>query len=127
MVTENTRPALGDSVEAFDFQSCDECVRDLTGLATDWVTGDVPNNGVALRAPDASSAPTFSVGFFSRHVESPLRRPLILVAASTNSVAVRAERGRPSGGTLSLEDDIRSGLIYGVSPENRVVRTKRLR
>ncbi len=128
MVTSDNGPAVEDSsVATFGYDSCDECQEDVTGLATDWLNGDTPNYGVALRAPDASSEPTFSVGFVSRHSDAITSRPRILVQASTSETGLDARPRRKSGEKIFLGDDIRSGMIYGISPDGRVVRTKRLR
>jgi len=131
-VTRNNRPAVRDSVERFDFESCDECTLELTDLVLDWVNGTVENHGVALRAPDAGSDSTFSVGFFSRHVETPFSRPLVVVSAETeaSSPAARARAQQVDSEAeekIPLGEDIRSGPLIGVDAEGRVVRTERLR
>jgi hypothetical protein len=127
-VTWNNRPAIQNAVQTFDFQSCKDCLQNPTGLATDWVTGSFPNNGVFLYAPDATSTKTFSVGYFSRHADSPLRRPFVGVAAetSTPSLTGKSQSGA-SGEKIPLGDDIREGIIYGIDSKGKVVRTKRLR
>lgn len=131
-VTWEGRPSTRDSVESFDFQSCDQCLRDLTGLATDWVTGRA-NHGVALRAPDATSDSTFSVGFFNRHTPSAIQRPLVIVLAQTGSAAIRSGKPLlktgepPSDEKIPLGDDILEGTIYGVDADGNIVQTKRIR
>lgn len=135
-VTWNSRPALQDTIEAFDFASCERCTPNVTDLARDWLTGDTQNHGIALRAPDAPTDSTFSVGFFSRHVDRIpqrlFRRPALVVFAETGSSSLMArpqvqERGRGSRGRIPLGNDIRNGPLIGVDPEGRVVRTERLR
>lgn len=127
-VTWQNRPAVQGAVETFDFQSCDDCLQELTGLATDWVTGSLSNNGVLLYAPDVASTKTFSVGYFSRHAESPLRRPFVGVEAKTNRPSLTGKsQSAASGEKTPLGDDIRKGMIYGIDSRGQVVRTKRLR
>jgi hypothetical protein len=138
-VTGDAAPTNNSSAETvFDFESRDgktECVRvqsdqckDLTSLATDWVSGSTSNHGIALKAPDASSYPlaAFSVGYYSRHAGSPLRRPILVVRATNNTAALTA-KSESSGKTIPLGDDIRKGMIYGLDAHGTVVRTKRLR
>jgi len=135
-VTWDNRPAIQDTVDAFDFESCERCLPDVTDVATDWLTGNVENNGIALRAPDASSDTTFSVGFFSRHVDfvqqNPLRKPVIVVFAETgsSSLTVRPQSqdlGLESEDRIPLKNDIRSGTVIGVDADGHVVRTERIR
>lgn len=127
-VTWETRPATDDSVAAFDFASCDPCIPRIRDLTLDWLTGDAPNHGIALRAPDATSAPTFSVGFDSRHVTQPLQRPLLLISATTATTArTKRIRARSTDQPISFGDDLRTGRIYGVDAEGTVIKTKRLR
>lgn len=127
-VTWANRPGTGDLAEAFDFQSCSQCLQDLTSLATDWLTGDAPKYGVAFRAPDAATDPTFSIGFYSRHSESPLLRPLVVVSAHTTTTALTGrERRRSSEEKISLGNDVRSGPIYGIGSRGKVIGSARLR
>lgn len=131
-VTGNTRPAVRDSVGRFDFESCEECTLELTDLALDWLNGNAENHGVSLRAPDARSDSTFSVGFFSRHVQSPFQRPLVVVSAETepSPAAARAQARqveRPAGEKIPLGNDIRTGPLIGVDADGNVVWTDRLR
>lgn len=138
-VTGDSAPTTNSSAEtAYDFESTDgdtECVRSqssqcktLTSLTSDWITGNASNHGIALKAPDASSHPlaAFSVGYYSRHAGSPLRRPILVVRATNNTAALTA-KSESSGKTIPLGDDIRKGMIYGLDAHGTVVRTKRLR
>ncbi|WP_103020127.1 DNRLRE domain-containing protein [Salinibacter altiplanensis] len=135
-VTWNNRPALRDTIDAFDFESCERCTPDVTGVARSWLTGSAENHGIALRAPDAPMDSTFSVGFFSRHVDRIpqrlFRRPALFVFAETGSSSLKArpqvqEGGQESRGRIPLGNDIRSGPLIGIDAEGRVVRTGRLR
>lgn len=127
-VTWDTRPTTEqNSIETFDFESCDECRISSTDLVTDWISGNTANNGIALRAPDASSDPTFSVGFVSRHTDALLDQPLLLIGASIDQTAAKAGSERSSGVKTPLGDDIRDGKIFVIGPDNRVVETKRIR
>ncbi|MEF8815614.1 MAG: DNRLRE domain-containing protein [Salinibacter sp.] len=135
-VTWSSRPALRDTIDAFDFESCERCTPNVTALARDWLTGSAENHGIALRAPDAPVDSTFSVGFFSRHVDRIpqrlFRRPALVVFAGTGSSSLRArpqvqEEGRGTREQIPLGNDIRSGPLIGIDPEGRVVRTERLR
>jgi hypothetical protein len=135
-VSWDGRPDFENTVDTYDFASCDECFSSITGLARDWLTGSVPNHGVALRAPDASSDPTFSVGYYTRHAESPLSRPLVVVSAQSGAATARAPAS-PLGPErkglsrrVALKNDIRDGTLIGADPDNPrggVVRTVRLR
>lgn len=143
-VTAESRPTRQDSVTAFDFQSCDpfcgaDAPPDVTAPVRSWVTGG-ENNGFLLRAPDASSEPTFSVGLHNRHVQrSALLRPFLVVGAQADAGAtVRADGispaapGRPFSeksvprSKISLGDDILDTTVYGIDPSGNVVKTKRL-
>lgn len=160
-VTWNDRPALPalqDSITAFDFQSCDPTCGEIssdaprpilplasqglevTSVVQSWLDGG-ENNGLALRAPDATSDPTFSVSLYNRHVQrSPLLPPFVRVFAQVGTGgggAVRAKdlslnpndlSGAPrSGEKIPLGDDILEGTIYGVDADGNIVKTKRIR
>ena len=138
-VTEDSAPSTSSSAAAsYDFQPSEgdsECARpqsnqckDLTALATDWITGRASNHGITLEAPDASTYPAsaFSIGYYSRHASSPLQRPILVVQATTAPSAL-TEKSHSSGEKIPLGDDIRKGTIYGVDSKGNVVRTKRLR
>jgi len=138
-VTGSSAPTSNSSAETvFDFESRDgktKCFRpqsdqckDLTSLTTDWVSGRTSNHGITLKAPDASSHPlaAFSVGYYSRHADSPLRRPILVIRATNNPSALTAKSGS-SGKKIPLGDDIRKGTIHGLDANGKVVRTKHLR
>lgn len=129
-VTWDTGLGFGASVRTFPHDSVDSGVLELsssalTDLATDWADGTTSNHGVAFRAPDAGSDPTFSVGFVSRHLLPPLTRPRIEVVAGTGAAVGPALR--QAGEPIPLGDDIRKGKIYGVDRSGRVIRVVEIR
>lgn len=135
-VTWDSRPSTAqESVASFDFESCSRCSTSLTDLARDWAADNgTTNHGIALRAPDATSDPTFSVGYFSRHRQNAVQRPLILVLGNTGSMALQTRetpsikrRRPPSGRKIPLGNDILKGPVVGVDSDGNVVKTKRIR
>jgi hypothetical protein len=142
-VTAKNQPSRQDSITAFDFQSCDPlCGQDgidVTAPVRDWVTGS-DNHGFLLRAPDASSTPTFSVGFRNRHIQrSSLLRPFLVVFTEASAGAAArpgislgdpdklSSDASPPGKTIPLGDDILNVTVYGIDSAGDVVKTKRLR
>lgn len=129
-VTWDTRPSTGSSpVMVFDFQRCNSCrltTTALDDLAVDWLDGTAANHGLILQAPDASTDPTFSVGYWSRHTESPLLRPFMVVEASTGS-SLRTDRAEETGEEIPLGDDIASGPVFGIDSSGRIVEVRRIR
>jgi len=138
-VTAANRPPRRDSLTAFDFQSCDPiCGQDfppvLTNQVESWLSGET-NNGLFLRAPDAASDSTFSLGVYSRHVQrNPLLRPYLAVVAQTGSGQVQAEalnltsHGKSATrDKLPLGNDILDRKIYGTDPQGNIMKTIRPR
>lgn len=132
LVTWDTGPSFGgSSLRTFPHDSVSIGALNLSssaldGLVRDWATGATANNGLAFRAPAASSNPTFSVGFASRHDSFLPHRPRIEVTARTGSPVRRGVAGQP-GRKIPLGDDIRQGRIYGVGPDGRIVRVVEIR
>ena len=136
-VTDANRPTRQDSITSFDFQSCDPtCGQDsppvVTGQVERWLNGE-SNNGLFLRAPDAVSDSTFSLGVYNRHVQrSPLLRPYLIVVAQKAAGQVLARDLKATApsksstrGKLPLGDDILDRKIYGTDPQGNVVKTIR--
>lgn len=131
-VTWDSSPSARDTaVLGFDYESCSSCLLGssrLTRLATDWLDGSEPNHGLLIRAPDADTDSTFSIGFHSRHAGSRALRPRLHVDASTTSSALRTGTGDASTDELvPLGDDLRSGPVYGVDSEGRTIRVTPVR
>lgn len=129
-VTWDTRPAVGSSsVLTFGFDSCTDCAlssTSLTDLAVDWLDGTTANHGLLLRAPDAATDPTFSVGYWTRHASSPLARPRLQVDAGTGAT-LQGLQAPGAGEKVPLGDDIRRGPVYGIGPGGQVVRIEEIR
>lgn len=120
--------ALADSaVLTFPHDTSDTSLTSsaLADLAQSWADGSRANHGLGFRAPTAGSIPEFSVGFFSRHEDTPLVEPRMTVDAGTGA-AVRA-RLRGGGERIHLGDDILSGPLYLVDGQGRVVRVVEIR
>ena len=138
-VTDANRPTRQDSITSFDFQSCDPtCGEGSPPVVTDqverWLNGE-SNNGLFLRAPDAVSDSTFSLGVYNRHVQrSPLLRPYLVVGAekAAGQVLARDLKGTAqskssTGGKLPLGDDILDRKIYGTDPQGNIMKIIRPR
>ena len=136
-VTDASRPTRQDSITSFDFQSCDPtCGQDsppvVTGQVERWLNGE-SNNGLFLRAPDAASDSTFSLGVYNRHVQrSPLLRPYLVVGAQKATGQVQAQDLKATApskssaqGELPLGDDILDRKIYGTDPQGNIMKTRR--
>jgi hypothetical protein len=136
-VTDASRPTRQDSITSFDFQSCDPtCGQDSPPVVTDqverWLNGE-SNNGLFLRAPDAASDSTFSLGVYNRHVQrSPLLRPYLVVGAQKATGQVQAKDLKATApskssarGELPLGDDILDRKIYGTDPQGNIMKTRR--
>lgn len=136
-VTDASRPTRRDSVTSFDFQSCDPtCGQEsppvVTGQVERWLNGE-SNHGFFLRAPDAASDSTFSLGVYNRHVQrSPLLRPHLVVVAQKAAGQVQAQDLKVTApsksseqGKLPLGDDILDRTIYGTDPQGNVMKTRR--
>ncbi|PSQ95671.1 MAG: hypothetical protein BRD55_08510 [Bacteroidetes bacterium SW_9_63_38] len=129
-VTWGNKPSSGSTVDSYDYETCDQCKRDLTDLTTDWLTGMEANHGVVVKAKDpsySSMTNAFSVGYYSRHMNnsSASQRPIITVTAESGSSSL-TEKSKSPGEKIPLGDDIRDGMIYGVDAHGTVVSKKRL-
>lgn len=128
-VTWDNRPSFGSAIMAFDFERCNSCLlgnSNLTTLAVDWLNGATANHGLLLDTPDASTDPTFSVGYWSRHASSPNLRPYMHVEASTGS-AIRNDQPVKQDGGIPLGDDIARGPVYGIDFDGGPVRVRHIR
>lgn len=123
-VTWDDAPGFGGSpVVTFEHDACASCVLnspDLLDLVRSWAGGSTTNHGLALRAPDASSDPTFSVGFWTRHADDVTVRPNLRVSAETDAAPLRARVTSPEDG-LPMVNDILDIPVYGLTPDGRVV------
>ncbi len=130
-VTWDGRPGFGSSaVVAFDFESCDDCFVTsdaLTDLVGGWLDGSSAHHGLHLRAPDAESDPTFSVGFGTRHASSRSLHPRIVVEARTDGASQLRQRLLADTERIPLGDDVRSGFLYGMDAAGRLIRVEQLR
>jgi hypothetical protein len=135
--TADTRPAVGTKIQEFGFNSCDPACGDryrfgvdVSSVVQNWLQG-AANNGLYLRAPDAESNPTFSVGLSNRHVEgNVLRRPFLYLTASSRQTALRPKAGfeensglrqkAGSQGGISMENDILDRPVYGKGPSGEI-------
>lgn len=132
-VTWDSSPSARDTaVLGFDYESCSSCLLGssrLTRLATDWLDGSEPDHGLLIRAPDADTDSTFSIGFHSRHAGSRAVRPRLHVDASTTtSSSLSTGTGDASTDELiPLGDDLRPGKVYGVDSEGRTIRVTPVR
>lgn len=134
VVTWDARPGFDGSpllTYAFDESSPLLSSSNLVGLARDWATGAVSNQGLGLRAPDAASDSTFSVGYFTRHETNPRVRPRMRVRAETTPSLAASRQPldgeAPPGDGIDLHGDILAGPLYGVGPDGGVVRVVEIR
>lgn len=132
-VTWDSRPSA-DSTVLVSFPADELSVAAtstaLRDLARDWGDGSAGNFGLALRAPDAATDSTFSVGYDTRHENAAMTRPRLKVLAETSSSIRGALRGPGDvdlGERIPMIDDIRRGPLYLVGPDGRLRRVLEIR
>lgn len=133
-VTWDTRPGLDASpllTYPFDDGSPSLSSSALLELVRGWSSGTASNHGVAFRAPDAETDPTFSVGYFTRHEANAFLRPRMVVEAEAGAALrgnlVPGEGRAAPGERIDLGDDILRGRLYGVGRDGRVLRVVEIR
>lgn len=122
-VTASSAPPVAvDPVVTFLHDGCASCTFTsdaFLALARGWTAGTAENHGLALRAPDASSDPTFSVGFWTREADAPERRPRMRIEARTDA-PLRALEAPRSGG-IPMVNDVLRVPVHGLTPDGRVI------
>lgn len=132
-VTWDMKPSFASSPLLTYEHDVSPCCRlssgDLLTLVRDWADDTVANDGLAFVAPDASTDPTFSVGYRTRHDPDASLRPRLEVSAEVSGSSVQQLRVAPSESDtrIPLGDDIRTGLVYGVDQAGEVRRVVRIR
>lgn len=128
------RPAADSApLATFDFDTLLVAAASsgLTDAARGWADGTLENHGLALRAPDAASDPTFSVGYDTRHDASETSRPHLEVLAELGTPLRAGLRGpvhgADAGVRIPLGDDIRKGRLYTVGSDGQVLRVLEIR